>query len=445
MVAYAYPSLDSALWRSSARVPSLNRVIAFGAEDGYLAAVDTVGAPIRMDLRLGSVAASRAVALTALSSLDGANIYGLTGSGDLTRFTPSGGDWNFHPPLPAAALYAQGDGSLIVAGVSGKRVVVWRVRPPGTAVADSLSFDVGGEPAVLSRTIAATAGTVGDRVYFGANESVVVVRTRDMKPALNVRMGDPVRAIANTPSGDRLFIALDGQPSLRIVDRFEEGVSGKIALPAPALDLRMDPLGRVLLARGAQDSVFVVSLAGDKLQGVVHSAWRGDLPAVLPDGSLALVHGENVVIANPTTLADGRSIAGGARDFWHLLRWNGFRPRAKGLDQPVQFRGSAPREPSDAGDTLRVRDSLASHDSTSGDTSSATVYTLSFATVLDESNARALASKIRVDGQAPRITTSERAGKTIYRVVMGPFATHDEAERAGRASAQSYWIFRGAP
>lgn len=445
MAAYAYPSLDSALWRSSAQVPSLDHVIAFGPEDGYLAAVDSGGAPIRIDLRLGSVTASRTVALSALSSLDGANIYGLTGAGDLTRFTPNGGDWNFHPPLPASALYAQGDGSLIVAGVRGKRVVVWRVRPPGQAVADSLSLDVGGEPAALARTVAATAGTVGDRIYFGANESVVVVRTRDMKAALNVRVGDPVRAIANTPSGDRLFIALDRQPSLRIVDRFEQGISGTISLPTPATELRMDPLGRVLLARGAHDSVFVVSLAGDKLQGVVHSAWRGDLPAVLPDGSLALLHGDNVVIANPTTLADGRSIVGGAKDFWHMLRWNGFRPRAKGLDQPVQFRGSAPRASSDVGDALGGRDSLSARDSTVGDSAGATVYTLSFATVLDESNARALASKIRVDGQAPRITTSERAGKTIYRVVMGPFATHDEAERAGRASAQSYWIFRGAP
>lgn len=445
LVAYAYPSLDSALWRSSARVPSLDRVIAFGPEDGYLAAVDSGGAPIRIDLRLGSVSASRAVTLTALSSLDGANIYGLTGSGDLTRFTPSGGDWNLHPTLPAAALYAQGDGSVIVAGVMGKRVVVWRVRPPGLAVADSLSFDVGGDPAALSRTIAVTAGSVGDRIYFGANESVVVVRTRDMKPALSVSVGDPVRAIANTPSGDRLFIALEGQPSLRIIDRFEQGVSGKISLPAAATDLRMDPLGRVLLARGPHDSVFVISLAGDQLQGVVRSAWRGDLPAVLPDGALALLHGENVVIANPRTLADGRSIAGGARDFWYMLRWNGFRARAKGLDQPVQFRGSAPRASSEASDSLGRRDSLATRDSSVSDTSSATVYTLSFATVLDESNARALASKIRVEGQAPRITTSERAGKTIYRVVMGPFATHDEAERAGRASAQSYWIFRGVP
>ena len=72
-------------------------------------------------------------------------------------------------------------------------------------------------------------------------------------------------------------------------------------------------------------------------------------------------------------------------------------------------------------------------------------FTVSFAAILDEKQARSLASRIRVDGQSPRITTSERAGKTLYRVVLGPFPTRPEAERVGKASGQSYWIFEGAP
>ncbi|MFN5583614.1 SPOR domain-containing protein, partial [Gemmatimonas sp.] len=72
-------------------------------------------------------------------------------------------------------------------------------------------------------------------------------------------------------------------------------------------------------------------------------------------------------------------------------------------------------------------------------------FTVSFAAILDEKQARALATRIRVDGQSPRITTSERAGKTLYRVVLGPFPSRAEAERVGKASGQSYWIFEGAP
>src|SRR6187402_2991475 len=53
--AYRYPGLDSVLWRSSQRVPSLARLIAFDPEAGYLAATDTAGRAVRVDLRLGSV------------------------------------------------------------------------------------------------------------------------------------------------------------------------------------------------------------------------------------------------------------------------------------------------------------------------------------------------------------------------------------------------------
>jgi septal ring-binding cell division protein DamX len=213
----------------------------------------------------------------------------------------------------------------------------------------------------------------------------------------------------------------------------------------------MDPMGRVLLAQGNKDSVFVVSLASDELIGVLRSEWRNDLPLVLPDAAIAFARGEDVVFAHPTTLADMKVVEGGANSFWHTLRWNGFRPRAAGLDQPVQFRTSAPRDSSDmAPNAARAAaESTVVHvDSSAGTTAlgtSAAQFTVSFAAILDEKQARGLASRIRVDGQSPRITTSERSGKTLYRVVLGPFPARAEAERVGKASGQSYWIFEGAP
>ncbi|WP_439642056.1 SPOR domain-containing protein [Gemmatimonas sp.] len=451
LTAARYPALDSIVWRAITRVPALGRVVAFGAEDGYLAAVDTGGAPVRIDLRVGSVNTMRDEPVRAVSSADGGSIYALTAAGEITRFTPSGGDWSFTPPLPAQALHAQQDGSLIVAGAKGARAIVWRVRPPQQTVSDSVSFAIGGDAAALASTVERTAGGVGDRVFFGADEQVLAVRTRDLGKALDVDMGDPIRAITATPSGDRLFVALEGESVLRIVDRFEEGVTGKIKLPGPPRALRMDPMGRVLLAQGNKDSVFVVSLASDELIGVLRSEWRNDLPLVLPDAAIAFARGEDVVFAHPTTLADMKVVEGGANSFWHTLRWNGFRPRAAGLDQPVQFRTSAPRDSSDlAPNAARAAaESTAVHVDSSAGTSasgtSAAQFTVSFAAVLDETQARALASRIRVDGQSPRITTSERSGKTLYRVVLGPFPVRAEAERVGKASGQSYWVFEGAP
>jgi hypothetical protein len=383
-----------------------------------------------------------------VSSADGGSIFGLTAAGEIARFTPSGSDWRMTPPLPAQALYAQTDGSLIVAGARRERVVVWRVRPPQQTVSDSLSFAVGSSEPAIAQALQRTAGGVGDRVFAGAGDRVLAVRTRDLGQALDVDMGDPVQAIAATPSGDRLFVALEGEAVLRVVDRFEEGVTGTIDLPGTVRDLRMDPLGRVLLARGNADSVFVVSLASDEVIGVVRTAWRGDLPLVLPDAAIAITRGDDVIFAHPRTLKDMRVVTGGAASFWHTVRWNGFRPRAAGLDQPVQFRTSAPRDSSDLrADSLPASADSATvaPDSTPVTGAAAAQFTVSFAAILDEAQARALAARIRVEGQTPRITASEREGKTVYRVVLGPFPTRADAERVGKASGQSYWIFEGVP
>ena len=97
----------------------------------------------------------------------------------------------------------------------------------------------------------------------------------------------------------------------------------------------------------------------------------------------------------------------------------------------------------DYADSAAARD--LARDSTRRDTATTSSFTVSFAAVLDEQQARQVASRIRVDGETPRITTSDRAGTTLYRVVLGPYPTRADADRIGKASGQSYWIFEGAP
>jgi hypothetical protein len=326
-------------------------------------------------------------------------------------------------------------------------VLVWRVRPPEPTIVDTLTFDVGGTATANAAMIAATALTLSDRIVFGAHESVIAVRARDMKPALTLDLGDPIRAIEATPSGDRLFVALEDDRKLRVVDRFEEQVSSKIALPAQPRALRMDPLGRGLLAWGGGDSVFVVSLATDAVVATVRSEWRADLPLVLADGTLVVARGQDAVITTPA-MADGRTIPRGGLDFWQGIRWNGFRPRAEGLDTPVNFRMSAPRDSMDRSDSAMtlVTDSTSTVAGATSSTAAApSHFMVTFASIQSESQARSLASKIRVDGQAPRISPIDRRGTVIYRVELGPFATREEATRVGRASGQSYWITEGTP
>jgi septal ring-binding cell division protein DamX len=260
-------------------------------------------------------------------------------------------------------------------------------------------------------------------------------------------MDDPIELLAATPSGDRVFVVTKGASAIHIVDRYRERVSGEIELGRHVAELRMDPLGRYLLARpeGA-DSTIVIALGTNRVVGTLATDWRADLPFVAPDGGIAAAQGADVSIVDGETLRPVARVRGGAADFWYPFRWTGFRPRAATLDQPVEFAA--------ASDSARAaQDSSAAH----GDSvSRAPVvqdsaprrqagWTVSFAALLVADKARELAAQIHVGTEKARVTTAMRDGSTIYRVVLGPYATREEAERVGRESRNSYWVYEGGP
>jgi cell division septation protein DedD len=465
-----YPGLDSTVWRSSYRVPPLTRVLAFDPEDGYLSAVDTSGRVVRLDLRLGAVSVPGTAGSARHASADGGTVFVLTPEGQVARLTPVGDRWSWTPANAAASLIPLRDASLIVAEPAGDHVQLRRVRPPDSAVVDSLRID----EAPGARGVFGVA--VGDRVFVAVGERIVSVRTRGFESDLNVSLDGPVHDFVPSPSGDRVFVLAGDRAEVRVIDRFGGKVVERVKLPAAPRALRIDPLGRVLLVQGDGDAVWVIDVGTTELVGALRSTWRGDLPLVLPDGAVALVHGDTVTLASTLDLGVVRELADGARDTWHAMRWNGFRPRASGLDEPVSFRASGESARSDgAPDVGQRADAGAGTTGTTGvaetpspapvrDSATGTVqrdsgaderaeparprsvgFSVQFAAVLSEALAREAAAGISIDGRTPRITTSVRDGRTLYRVALGPFATRDEAERAGRASGKPYWVFEGAP
>ena len=209
----------------------------------------------------------------------------------------------------------------------------------------------------------------------------------------------------------------------------------------------MDPLGRYLLARPAgTDSAVVVALGTNRVVGALATGWRADLPFVAPDGGIAVAQGPDVYVVDGETLKPTSRIRGGAADYWYPFRWTGFRPRAAALDQPVEF-----AVPSDS--ARAAQDSAAAHaDSTAPaqaapDTTTrrAAGWTVSFAALLVPDKAQELAARIHVGGETARVITAVRDGSTIYRVVLGPYPTREEAERIGRESRNSYWVYEGGP
>ena len=231
-----------------------------------------------------------------------------------------------------------------------------------------------------------------------------------------------------------------------------------IEIGAATAALRMDPDGRYLLAeRDGQDSAAVVSVAESRVVRVIATKWRADLPLVAPDGAVLALDSTDTVDIDPVTGKVRHRYVGGATDLWALIRWNGFRPRAKGLDLPVSF---------DADSTDSTRTALADSaaapvlgpraaptpaavqvivEQSADSPKKPSAWTLSFAALLDEQRAKSLATTIRVEGKPVRVAKGDRDGVAIWRIVYGPFATREEAERAGRRTGLPYWVYEDAP
>jgi hypothetical protein len=232
------------------------------------------------------------------------------------------------------------------------------------------------------------------------------------------------------------------------VDRFREVISGHIEIGRHVTDMRVDPLGRYLLARPeGRDSALVIAVGTNRVIGAVATTWREDLPFVAPDGGIALAQEPDVVVVDGETLRSKVRVRGGAADYWYAFRWTGFRPRDARLDRPVQFGGAATDSSAAPGDsTVRKPDSAAARPPARDTTARRpTGFTVSFAALLVPEKARELAATIRVGNENARVVTAMRDGAMIYRVVMGPYSTRDEAERVGRDSKQSYWVYEGGP
>jgi hypothetical protein len=444
---FAYPRLDTVVWNGDA-APAPARVLAFDEEAGQVSLVDTKGQPVRIDFRQGAATTVTKSKLTGLASNDGSTIYGIQPDGSVQRFATSSGTWEWKPPVAARAVFPQPDASLLVLGERSDRSVVWRVRPPSTRIADSV---------VLPKVDRALRTQVGDLLFLASEKELRGVRTRTMAPTASVAFDEPVELLAATPSGDRVFVVTSNGTAVKIVDRYREQVSGEIALGRHPSDLRMDPLGRYLLARlDGVDSTAVIALGTNQVVGTVATGWRADLPFVAPDGGIALAQGKDVVVTDMASRRAPIRVTGGAADFWYPFRWTGFRPRAGELDQPVDFGQPA--------DSAALADSAAAQDTTAPATPPAPMpapapapprdtavhrpnagFTVSFAALLVADKARELASQIRVGSENARVVTAVRDGSTIYRVVLGPYTTREEAERVGRESKQSYWIYEGGP
>jgi hypothetical protein len=229
---------------------------------------------------------------------------------------------------------------------------------------------------------------------------------------LDVRGG--ARAVAFSPSGHRLYVAQD-RDELREYDRYAADWRGKIDVPGPARAVRTDYYGTRVLVRSAKDdSVWVVDPAARRLVATLAADWAADLPLLAPPSFLVVRRGNDIVVVDLSgeALGERGRVEGAAGDLWLAVGWSPERPQAIAADSTV----------------LTADSILMAGDSTTG---SARLY-LQVSSSRNADWARELSEKIAAAGLAA-VVLQPAGGDDVYRVVVGPYATREQADSASRS------------
>jgi hypothetical protein len=170
-----------------------------------------------------------------------------------------------------------------------------------------------------------------------------------------------------------------------------------------------------------------VDLPVKQLVGSVPSAWRVDLPAIGPDGSLLVRQGDDVVAYRPDSLIETGRVKGGAADFWVLTAW---RPRGgyRGAFADADAGAGQAGEPGAAADTAGAGGPMYVQVSTSQ----------------NEAWSAGMAQQLTRAGLVAHVLDPKNPDDG-YRVVLGPYPTRTQAEAIGRKLGRPFWIYQPTP
>jgi hypothetical protein len=398
---YRVPSLEPSGWTLEDKLPPLERALGADAEQGFVFLLDKKRNVIALDLETRRVRQSLEQVRHATVGPDGA-LYAIDTAGNVTqvsRRTPV----RFRSKVEGTPGELHGTmGGMLVARLAGDRPrleVLGSDRPPVT-------FPVAEGRQALSFW--------GDLVAVAADSAVVVYETEGDSDGDRDRLAIPVsggaQAVMFSPSGHRIYVgrATEG---LLVLDRVSGEELLEIALPGPAVGLRGDLYGQWVLVRpAAGDSAWVVDVGRSRHVGTAAVEWDEDLPAVVSPSILLTRRGKDVValdLARQGFPERGR-IEGGAGDVWVPLAW----------------------QPPEEENVPATADSAALAAAADSAARRASVY-LQVSSSQNPAWAEELSQKLKAAGLPASVLKPARSDEA-YRVVLGPYATREQAEETGR-------------
>ena len=404
MAAFTIPALTRLPEAVRGRVPPVARVIGLDTEYDYLFLRTPTSEVIGVDLASGRVDTVAREVERATLGPDG-TLYTVDTKRRVTtlkrrvRFA-----WPEALPAVPREMF----------GATDQRLVALLPLDPPRLVTAAADQPAAGRPLAMGGDVATTFW--GDLVAAATDSGVVIVDPMEARDSSFVRIPDKPRALAFSPAGHRIYVAKRAGLGLAVIDRYERKEIDGIALPGAAATVRLDPLGRWLLARPATgDSAWIVDLPIKALHGGVATTWQADLPAIGPDGSVLTRQGQDIVAMNPDELKETGRVKRGAEDVWVLTTW---RPPAS-RSSPVPAAAAA------AGDSIGAEGPLYVQVSVSQNV----VWS------------RAAAQQLVAAG-LPATVLPPESPDDGYRVVLGPYPTRAQAEAIGRKLGRPYWIYQ---
>lgn len=394
---YRVPTLEASAWKTEDKLPPVQRTIGADPEQGMVFIQDRKRNVVALDLETRRVRSYLEQVRQAALGPDGA-LYAIDTGSVITQFVRRA-PLRFRSKLQGSPTELHGTMSgTLLARLGGKKPaleILGSDQPPASVPMPDGKI---------------AASLWGDLVAVAADSAVVIYETQGKRGHRSIPVSQHARAVLFSPSGHRLYVAREAD-ELLVIDRFSGQELGEIRLPGVPIDLREDLYGQWLLVRPeVGDSVWVIDVGEARYVGTAAARWEDDLPAVLAPNTLLARRGEDVVALDlgAKGFPERGRVTGGADDRWVPLAWH-----------PGQE--SEPTIEADSAALALAGDSAAGQ---------AKVF-LQVSSSQNPAWASELSQKLRGAGLPASVLEPKRSDEA-FRVVLGPYATREQAESTGR-------------